>query len=117
MPTAQPQIRLTPDELRALRARAHSEEAKLRPDPLHRAVRFLLIEIAKNNRDIAPDAAFHLDQLDIELAPAVAQRAAAAAELAAAEQAPIEAPGPTVAQALKQSRRFKGRTLPYDGPA
>lgn len=51
----------------------HQKEAAVRPDPVHRAVVFLLSQAALNNPDFAKEAKYHLDLLDEKFSPATAE--------------------------------------------
>jgi hypothetical protein len=90
---------------------AMTKEAETRPEPLHRAVRFLLQEAIQNNRDCRPAAEHHLRILDkeygdteklAELEPSPKPVAVPAAETAPAAENENQ-PRPPV----RPSRRFQ----------
>jgi hypothetical protein len=103
-------------------AERHTKEADARPDAMHRAVHFLLIQAKANNRDCTREANHHIATLDAEYgepqkldevgealpeANPVAT-AAEAAEPIPAAAAPARRNAPTdTAKALRTSKRFR----------
>jgi hypothetical protein len=95
------------------RAERRGKEAQARPDPVHRAIVFLLRECMQNNPDAAVEAKHHLATLDKEFAnpekvleiehPPAPDPAATAGT--AVNNPPAAAPD--TAAAIRQSKRFK----------
>ncbi len=99
----------------------HSKEAEARPDPVHRAVHFLLQQIVLNNRDAKREADYHMRQLDEELAvpekldeiPADPDPTVTATQAAAPDEPPkpkTRTASTNTAETLKTSRRFRRTT-------
>lgn len=97
---------------RALIAERRLKEAGARPDTLHRAVVFLLKEIAVNNRDLKVEATYFIETLDKEKAnpeklaevetPAVDQLDPAADP----QPEPVKENAIAMAAKAKRSKRF-----------
>lgn len=66
----------------------HEKEAEVRPDPIHRAVVFLLSQAALNNPDFAREAKYHLDLLDQKYSPATPEQRQAV-DKGSATQSPL----------------------------
>lgn len=91
----------------------HKRETGQRPNPVHRAIVFLLRETAANNRDTAKEAAYYVALLDREFSGEEQNEAEAQAAAEASAQVP-EKPAEAdssidTAALLKQSARFGGR--------
>ena len=80
----------------------HEKEAATRPDAVHRALLFILKEIAQNNPDAKNEAEFFVSELDQQLADPDS--------IDAAESESIETTSPaTPDPAAPTSRRFRRR--------
>ena len=105
-------------------AEKHTKEADARPDPMHRAVHFLLLQAKANNRDCAREANYHIQSLDETLGepqkleevgeaipepnPVATAAESAAEDTTAAQQSRAAATRPpNTAKALRTSSRFK----------
>lgn len=95
----------------------HSQEADARPEPFHRAIKFLLEQAIQNNRDCRPEADHYLRLLDAEYADAEKLKALDAPPPKPEEEeeepaAIAEAPGQeSIAEQVRRtpSRRFQRR--------
>lgn len=91
------------------RAARRRREADIRPDPVHRALLFLLKEVMQNNPDASVEAKYHLATLDEEFVDK-----AKLTELEEDEPAKIDPgtgePAANPTHPIKQSRRFRRTT-------
>jgi hypothetical protein len=89
-------------------AERRSKEAQARPQTIHRAVVYLLRQMAINNRDTRQEANYLITALDNELADAQKVAEIETPPPAVNTSAAGDAPDPpNVAKLLKASKRFK----------
>lgn len=83
-------------------AARRNREAEARPDAVHRALIFILKEVAQNNPDSKVEADFYVSELDQQMNADVDVD-----ETASQTQGNVENAGPDAPQPIPQSKRFR----------